>query len=111
MDLDIVGPLGVRRFVCPRKCVAHEGHAHRYDHDTIVIAGRIRIQYRYLRDGALVEGESREFGAGEIAYIKADVHHTVKPLDDHTAYLCVFSHRDFEGRVSQVYVGNQEAYA
>lgn len=110
-SLRLVGPVGIRGFHLEQACQAHEGHTHNYDHTTIVIAGRVKVTYRYERDGDLVEGETREFGPGEAIAIQADVHHTVKALEPGTHYLCVFSHRDFGGLVTQSYVGNQEAYA
>ena len=94
-----------------RVCDCSEGHAHNYDHATIVISGRIRVSYCFERGGETVEGESREFGPGEAVAIRAEVRHAVKALEPDTHYLCVFSHRDFGGLVSQSYVGNVGAYS
>jgi len=106
----IVGPIGVRPFALDKACEAHEGHTHNYDHAMIVIRGRLKVTYRYERDGKIVEGETREYGSGETLVVKADVFHTVKALEPDTVYHCVFSHRDFDGLVTQTYTGNQRAY-
>ena len=110
MDLAIVGPIGVRRHVLEKTCNESEGHEHNYDHTTIVIRGSIRVTYSYPKDGEIAAGESREFAAGELIEIKANVHHTIKALEDNTVYYCIFSHRDFDGLVTQKYVGNSQAY-
>lgn len=109
-DLSIIGPIGVRKFELAEVCESNAGHQHNYDHVTIVVRGRIKVIYRYEQGGQVVEGESREFGAGETVTIKANVHHTVKSLEANTLYLCVFSHRDFDGQVIQSYRGNDAAY-
>ena len=109
-DLAIVGPIGVRRFTLEKVCESHEGHSHNYDHTTIVIRGRVKVAYRYERDGQLIDGETREYAAGEYFVCLAKVHHTIKALEDDTAYVCIFSHRDFDGIVVQAYVGNAAAY-
>jgi quercetin dioxygenase-like cupin family protein len=110
-ELRQVGPIGFRRFVLEKTCNESEGHEHNYDHATIVVRGRIRVAYSYLnREGKEVKGETQEFCQGEVIEIKAKVRHTIKALDDNTVYLCVFSHRDFDGLVTQSYVGNTAAY-
>lgn len=109
-DLTIVGPIGIRQHVLEHVCNESVGHKHNYDHTTIIIRGRVKVTYSYEKDGVIVEGESREFGQGEAIFIKANVNHTIKALEDNTVYHCVFSHRDFDGLVSQVYTGNTQAY-
>lgn len=109
-DLAVVGPIGIRKHFLEKTCNVSEGHEHNYDHTTIVVRGRIKVTYSFMQNGVKVEGESKEFEAGEAIFIKADVYHTVKALEDNTMYMCVFSHRDFDGLVTQSYVGNQGAY-
>lgn len=103
----LVGPLGIRRFVAEQKCVAHEGHAHNYDHTTIVIRGGVRVT---IREADGTERLLGEYHQGAAVEIKAGVAHTVKPIEDDTVYFCVFSHRDFDGLVTQTYHGNEKAY-
>lgn len=109
-SLAIIGPIGYRKFTLEKVCESHAGHEHNYDHSTIVVKGSIKVIYSYIKDGELVEGESREFGAGEVVEIKAKVRHTIKALEPNTQYMCVFSHRDFDGLVTQKYIGNEAAY-
>jgi len=110
MDVAIIGPIGVRQFTLEKICEESVGHEHNYDHVTMVVRGRIRVKYSYLNGDQLVEGESREFGPGDDVLIKANVRHTIKALEPNTVYKCVFSHRDFDGLVTQNYVGNELAY-
>lgn len=109
-DVAIIGPVGIRQMHLEKTCEAHVGHEHNYDHTTIVIRGRIKVLYRYVRDGEEIEGESDEFGPGETIHIRAKVRHTIKALEDGSLWYCVFSHRDFGGLVTQEYIGNQAAY-
>lgn len=109
-DVAIIGPVGIRQMHMERECHAHSGHEHNYDHTTIIIRGRVKVLYRYVKDGQEIEGESEEFCQGETIHIRAKVRHTIKALEDNTLWYCVFSHRDFDGLVTQEYVGNQAAY-
>ncbi len=108
--LAIVGPVGIRQNVLAERCESHVGHEHTYDHGTMVIRGRVRVSYSWLEGDKVVTGPDREFGQNEDVVIKAHVRHTVKALEPNTVYKCVFSHRDFDGLVSQTYTGNNEAY-
>lgn len=107
MDVAVTGPIGYRRFVLEKKCVANEGHKHNYDHATIVIRGRVQVT---VTDDDGKELAKREYGAGDLFEVKASHFHEIKALEDNSVYLCVFSHRDFDGLVTQRYVGNAEAY-
>lgn len=110
MSVEVLGPVGMRRFVLERKCQEDKGHTHNYDHVTFVQRGRVKVFY--IKPGEDTEYESREFPAGSIFLVKAHVHHRIKAMEPNTAYACVFTHRDFdEGEVVQEYNGNPEAYA
>lgn len=108
--LSIIGPVGIRRCTLRQVCVENEGHEHNYDHVTVVISGRLLVKYSYVQHGQLVEGESKEYGPSEVVEIKANVRHTIKALVAGTQYMCVFSHRDFDGLVTQTYQGHDAAY-
>ena len=110
-ELVICGPIGRRVCVLPATCHTHEGHTHNYDHTMMVVQGRLKVTFRDMVDGKLIEKETKEYSADEELSVAADRHHTVKALEDGTRYYCVFSHRDFNGLVSQRYVGNVSAYA
>ncbi len=102
-DVAIRGPIGTRTFHLQKKCETSEGHQHNYDHVTLIIRGRLKVTYSYIRDGQKVEGESREFGPGDDVIIKAEVFHTLKAMEDDTVYRCIYSHRDFNGVVVEKY--------
>ena len=104
--LEIVGPIAVRRGTLEAICDESAGHEHNYDHVTLVLHGRIRVKYAWDEAGRTIEGQSKEFAAGETVHIKAKVRHTIKALDPNTRYVCIFSHRDFDGLVTQSYVGH-----
>lgn len=104
------GPIFRRMYQLDRACESKQGHKHNYDHVTLVLRGRLKVLYSYEKDGKTVEGEAGEFGQGESVTILKHVHHTLIALEDNTIYVCVFSHRDFDGVVVERYVGNTEAY-
>lgn len=111
-DVAVLGPIGVRPFTLGA-CESNRGHEHNYDHTTIVIRGRLKVLYEYERDGETIKGESGELGPGQWLVIKAKVRHTLVALEENTHYLCVFSHRDFDGVVVEDYeasMGNHRAY-
>ncbi len=108
--LAIVGPVGVRRFEALHICEAFEGHEHNYAHATIVISGRIRVSREVVRDGQVVDAGTTEHGPGDVIAIPAKMRHTIKALAPHTRYLCVFSHRDLHGLVTEAYEGHLAAY-
>lgn len=106
MDIVKTGPIGHRRFTLDKKCQTNLNHKHNYDHTTIVINGRIEITVE-KEDGSK---SKKEFTAGELFEVPAQQLHTIKALEDNSVYLCVFSHRDFNGLVTQKYIGNNGAY-
>lgn len=111
MSLALVGPVGIRRELLEKTCQEAVGHTHNYDHTTIVIRGRLQITYHQLQtDGTWAVSKVEEASQGSAVFIAATVRHTLKALDDNTQYMCVFSHRDFDGLVTQIYVGNAKAY-
>lgn len=109
MSEAIVGNVFVRKFDLEKKCNSHQGHSHNYDHTTFVHRGKIQISYCRMEGDKQVEFKSKEFGEGEFVDIRADVYHTIKALEDDTVYYCIFSHRDFDGLVTQEYKGNAAA--
>ncbi len=106
MEISSTGPIAHRRFTLDKKCHSNINHKHNYDHTTIVINGRIEITVE-KEDGS---ESKKEFIAGELFEVPAEQSHTIKALEDNSVYLCVFSHRDFKGLVTQKYIGNNGAY-
>jgi quercetin dioxygenase-like cupin family protein len=82
------------------------GHTHNFDHTTIFFSGRFRVKAT-LPDGRVIESE---FTAPDHCLIRADATHEIVALDDASEFWCVYSHRDPQGRVTQVRTGWPDAY-
>lgn len=109
--LEIVGPVGIRRHHLAAICEESHGHTHNYDHTTIVLSGRIRLTREKLIDGVWIAALPEEYDRGEAFEVPANYRHTIKALEPNSEWMCVFSHRDFGGLVTQRYThGNVAAY-
>lgn len=109
MTIAINGNIGRRRHVLEKTCQESIGHEHNYDHSTIVVNGGIKVTIRESLDGPIIS--ERDYLPGsDLVFIAAKKFHTIKALFDNTVYFCLFSHRDFNGIVSQEYLGNTQAY-
>lgn len=82
------------------------GHTHNFDHTTIVFRGSVHVVAEFP-DGTVHE---QTFEAPSHFFVKADVKHAIKALEDNTEFWCVYSHRDPQGRISVEYTGWDEAY-
>ena len=82
------------------------GHAHQFDHTTIVMEGAVRIRAT-LPDGRVID---REFRAPAHALILAGVEHEITALEDQTVYWCIYSHRSPQGEVVLQHNGWGDAY-
>ena len=83
-----------------------DGHAHNFDHTTIVFTGAVRV-VATLPNGAKIE---RDFEAPGHFLVRADVRHDIKALRDGTQFWCVYSHRNPQGDVVQHFDGWGDAY-
>lgn len=83
-----------------------QGHAHNFDHTTIVFKGAIRVK-RTLTDGS---EQVQDFAAPAHCMIVAGVEHEITALVDDTVFWCVYSHREPQGDVVQDVTGWHEAY-
>jgi hypothetical protein len=108
-DLLLTGPVGSRRHVLEKTCQESHGHLHNYDHVTVVVLGGIRVTIYREKDGP-VESQQDYFPGSDPIPIANHKYHTIKALADNTVYHCIFSHRDFDGLVTQTYQGNVTAY-
>lgn len=94
-DAVIVGPVALRTVTLERVCESRVRHRHEgFDHATIVISGRVEARHNDVAIG--------EFGPGESFETPANVDHEVKAIEP-GMFVCVFSHRDLEGRIVQRY--------
>lgn len=64
---------------------ANEGHVHNYDHITLLAYGSVRVH---------VEGNTTEFKAPQMIYVKAGKSHFIEALEDGTVAYCVHALRD-----------------
>ena len=91
-----------------------EGHSHNFDHTLFVLKGRVRLDFE-LPDGrkfSLVkhapDDEYRDTRCHML--IHAGVKHTITAETDDCIVWCVFSHRNAQGEVIQVYNGIDSNY-
>ena len=82
------------------------GHAHGFDHTTIVFSGAVRVKAAFP-DGRIVE---QDFTAPSHFLVKADVEHEIEALENETVVWCVYSHRTPQGEVIQENIGWMPAY-
>jgi len=66
----------------------HPGHAHIFDHTTLLSSGSLRVT---------IAGVASEFKAPQMIYIKANVEHELEALEDNTVASCIHALRDGEG--------------
>lgn len=64
---------------------ANEGHIHNYDHTTLLAYGSVRVH---------VNGNTTDFKAPQMIYIKAGKSHFIEALEDGTVAYCVHALRD-----------------
>lgn len=64
---------------------ANEGHVHNYDHITLLAHGSVRVH---------VEGNTTDFKAPQMIYVKAGKSHFIEALEDGTVAYCVHALRD-----------------
>jgi len=78
-----------------------DGHKHRFDHTTIVLAGAVHVKTKD-REG--------DFEAPAHFLVRKDVEHEITATKPQTVFWCVYSHHTPQGEVSQVYDGWMKAY-
>ena len=78
-----------------------EGHAHNFDHTSIVFCGAVRVRC-VLRNGFVRE---QEFRAPAHFLVLAGVEHRIEALEPDTVVWCVYSHRTPQGDVVQDWDG------
>lgn len=83
------------------------GHAHKFDHTTIVLTGAVHVRV-VKPDGTLVADTT--FRAPSHFLVKAEWFHHITATEDDTRFWCVYSHRTHQGEVAQVFTGFTEAY-
>ena len=64
---------------------ANEGHVHNYDHTTLLAYGSVRVH---------VEGNTTDFKAPQMIFIKSGKSHYLEALEDGTVAYCVHALRN-----------------
>ena len=78
-----------------------DGHAHNFDHTSIVLSGSVRIK---------TDEQEQTFHAPSHLLIKAGVRHEITILEDETVFWCVYAHRTPQGDIVQEYTGWDKAH-
>jgi quercetin dioxygenase-like cupin family protein len=87
-----------------------EGHKHNFDHLTIVTRGSVRIKAK-KPDGSTPQLDVKSTEYWPLINIEAGVEHEITALEDDSAFICVYAHRNPQGEVVQEYNKWDEAYA
>lgn len=83
-----------------------DGHAHNFDHTTLVLSGAVHVK-AHLLDGTVLE---KDFTAFTWFLVKAGVRHEISALEPNTLAWCVYSHRTPDGTIVPEYTGWRSAY-
>lgn len=83
--LGLVKNLWTRQMHFEKAGDIESGHAHQFDHCTLLAVGSLTVT---------VNGNSRDFKAPQMIYIKAGEYHELKALEDNTVAYCIHALRD-----------------
>lgn len=97
----ISGNIFIRAHQLARAGESIPGHRHAFDHTTIVFTGAVHVK-AVRPDGTVLE---RDFRAPAHFLVQADTTHAITAIEPFTEVWCVYSHRDPQGRISQVDTG------
>ena len=101
-QLGYFGNIWVRQNFIARAGDASDGHAHNFDHVSLLATGRVLVE---------VDGfEPKEFTAPTFIMVKKEYMHKFTALEDNTLWYCVFALRDLDGEVTDIYDGNHSPY-
>src|SRR6184192_2295357 len=75
-----------------------DGHAHNFDHVTMVVQGAVRIMAKVPAEGgrAVIKRAAGPF-QDRVVLIRAGIEHEITALEDGTEFLCIYSHRNAQG--------------
>lgn len=94
-ELGYFGNIWVRQHVLEKTGESHGGHAHKFDHVTLLTSGKVQVE---------IEGkEPKEFTAPTFIVIRKEHNHKITSLEDGTVYYCVFALRDLDGEVMEIF--------
>lgn len=90
VKLSCVGNVFTRMMHFQKAGDIEEGHAHPFDHATLLSAGAIRLT---------VEGCTRDFQAPDLIFIEKNREHQLVALQDNTVVACIHALRDEAGDI------------
>ena len=83
--ISCVANVYIRQMVFEKAGDAEAGHAHVFDHQTLLARGGLK---------AVVGGKTSYFSAPQIIFIKAGVVHELTAMEDNTLCYCIHALRD-----------------
>jgi hypothetical protein len=95
-ELGYFGNIWVRQNIIEEAGESHLGHTHYFDHVTLLIRGKIKIE---------VESNNtlKEFEAPTFIVIRKELNHKITALTDSVLYYCIFALRNLDGDVIEIY--------
>lgn len=87
-SIGLVSNLWVKMMHFKKTGDIEQGHAHVFDHLTLLASGSLRV---------VVNGASSDFKAPHMIYIKKDAVHELTALEDNTVAYCIHALRDGDG--------------
>ena len=101
-QLGYFGNIWIRQNFIAQAGNASEGHAHHFDHVSLLAAGSVRVE---------VDGfEPKEFTAPTFIMVKKEYIHKFTALENNTLWYCVYALRDLDGEVTDIYSGDNSPY-
>ena len=85
VNIGCVSNLFVRQMHFAQAGDSETGHAHAFDHMTLLAKGVLKVS---------IKGEDTEFTAPQIIFIKAELQHELTALTDNVVAYCVHALRD-----------------
>jgi quercetin dioxygenase-like cupin family protein len=90
VNIGCVKNLFVRQMHFANAGDSEQGHAHQFDHMTLLARGRLSV---------CINDEVTEFTAPQMIYIKAGIQHELTALSDGAVAYCVHALRDESGEI------------
>jgi quercetin dioxygenase-like cupin family protein len=87
INIGVVANLYVRQMHFKEQGVCEQGHAHSFDHLTLLASGQLQVE---------ANGKTTVFIAPTMIYINADIEHKLTALMPNTVAYCVHGLRDTE---------------
>lgn len=99
-ELGYFGNIWVRSHQLIKEGDAHDGHTHHFDHVTMLVSGKVRVD---VEDIIKNEKRSKEFEGPTFIIIRKEHKHKITALTDNVIYYCVFALRNIDGDVTDIY--------